>query len=100
MAIKDFLKPGFLLINIGLYMVSAILAGIVIGYFLDKWLKTSPLFFLIFLILALLKGLETLLQLHKNIRRMMMLKKINKIILINILIFSLLLFYSQNHHLF
>lgn len=60
MAIKDFLKPGFLLINIGLYMVSAILAGIVIGYFLDKWLKTSPLFFLIFLILGIIEGFRNL----------------------------------------
>jgi MFS family permease len=39
--------------TMGLSMVLALVIGILIGYFLDKWLKTGPVFFLIFMILGI-----------------------------------------------
>ena len=41
---------------IGLHMVSGPLVGVVIGYFLDRWLETSPWFKLIFLFIGIGAG--------------------------------------------
>jgi ATP synthase protein I len=38
---------------IGTIFISYILAGGVIGYFLDKWLGTSPWLFLVFFVLGM-----------------------------------------------
>ena len=42
--------------TIGLHMVSGPLVGVVIGYFLDRWLETSPWFKLIFLFIGIGAG--------------------------------------------
>jgi ATP synthase protein I len=42
--------------NIGLHMVSGVLAGFLIGYWLDKWLDTSPWLKLVFFILGVVAG--------------------------------------------
>ena len=42
--------------TIGLHMVSGPLVGVVIGYFLDRWLETSPWFKLIFLLIGIGAG--------------------------------------------
>ena len=42
--------------TIGLHMVSGPLVGVVIGYFLDRWLETSPWFKLIFLFVGIGAG--------------------------------------------
>lgn len=41
---------------IGLHMVSGILVGGVIGYFLDKWLGTGPWLMLVFFLLGVAAG--------------------------------------------
>lgn len=63
MAFLDFLKvqkqglEGLASVGtIGLHMVSGPLVGVVIGYFLDKWLETSPWFKLIFLFIGIAAG--------------------------------------------
>ena len=63
MAFRDFLKvqkqglEGLASVGtIGLHMVSGPLVGLAIGYFLDKWLETSPWCKLIFLFLGIGAG--------------------------------------------
>jgi Uncharacterized protein conserved in bacteria len=42
--------------TIGLQLVSATFIGLAMGYFLDKWLGTSPWLLVIFLILGIVAG--------------------------------------------
>ena len=41
---------------IGLHMVSGVLVGGAAGYFLDRWLDTSPWLLLVFLLLGVVAG--------------------------------------------
>jgi F0F1-type ATP synthase assembly protein I len=52
--------------TIGLSMVLALVIGILIGYFLDKWLKTGPVFFLIFMILGIVAGFRNIYVIMKR----------------------------------
>lgn len=63
MAFRDFLKvqkqglQGMTSVGvIGLHMVSGPLVGVVIGYFLDKWLGTGPWLKLVFLVVGIGAG--------------------------------------------
>lgn len=38
--------------NIGVYIVVPLVAGVFIGVYLDKWLNTKPLFVLVFILLG------------------------------------------------
>ncbi|MDR1242794.1 MAG: AtpZ/AtpI family protein [Deltaproteobacteria bacterium] len=42
--------------TIGLHMVSGVMAGFLIGYWLDKWLGTSPWLKLVFFVLGVAGG--------------------------------------------
>jgi ATP synthase protein I len=42
--------------SIGLHMVSGVLVGFLIGYWLDKWLGTSPWLKLVFFVLGVAGG--------------------------------------------
>ena len=44
--------------TIGLHMVSGILAGTAIGYFLDKWLGTDPWLLIIFAFAGIVAGFK------------------------------------------
>ena len=44
----------------GISMVLAIVIAIAIGYYLDKWFKTSPVFFLIFMVLGIIAGFRNI----------------------------------------
>ncbi len=41
-----------LLYNVGIYLMTPILLGVFIGLSLDRWLKTKPLFLILFIILG------------------------------------------------
>ena len=45
-----------LTMQIGLTMAGSILFCFVIGYYLDKWLNTKPIFIIIFILLGIVGG--------------------------------------------
>lgn len=51
-------KKLLLASSVGWVFILAILIGIGIGYILDKKFLTSPLFFIIFMILGILAGIQ------------------------------------------
>jgi ATP synthase protein I len=53
---KKYIKLLALVSTMGISMALAIVIAIAIGYYLDKWFQTSPLFFLIFMILGIIAG--------------------------------------------
>jgi ATP synthase protein I len=50
---------GFLS-SLGISMVAATLIGLAMGYYLDKWLETSPWFTLIFLVFGIIAGFRNI----------------------------------------
>ena len=52
--------------TMGISMVLAIVIAIAIGYYLDKWFQTSPLFFLIFMILGIVAGFRNIYVIMKR----------------------------------
>lgn len=50
----------------GISMVLATVIGLAIGYFLDKWLDTSPYLTLIFLIIGIIAGFRNLYVIGKR----------------------------------
>ena len=44
--------------TIGLHMVSGIAVGVLIGYFLDQWLDTSPWLTGVFLVIGIIAGFK------------------------------------------
>lgn len=55
--------------TIGLNLVSATLVGMVIGYFMDKWLGTKPWLFLFWLIMGIIAGFRMVIQDMNHIAR-------------------------------
>lgn len=49
-------KPGLLLLGVGTILTSMTVAGFLLGYLLDLWLDSSPVFMLILGFLGLLGG--------------------------------------------
>lgn len=49
--------PGLLLISVGTMLTSMIAAGFLLGYLLDTWLETLPLFMLGFGVLGFIGGI-------------------------------------------
>ena len=54
---------------IGLEMGFAVAIGVAIGYFLDRFLHTSPWLTLIFLILGVIAGFRSLFSVMKTVER-------------------------------
>ena len=55
--------------TIGLQLVSATFIGLAMGYFLDKWLGTSPWLLMLFLILGIIAGFRDVYREVKRIQR-------------------------------
>jgi len=55
--------------TIGLQLVSATFIGLAMGYFLDKWLGTSPWLLMLFLILGIVAGFRDVYREVKRIQR-------------------------------
>jgi len=45
---------------VGLHLVTATFVGLIIGYFLDKWLGTKPIFTIIFLLFGIAAGYKNM----------------------------------------
>jgi ATP synthase protein I len=63
---RKYIKLMALVSTMGISMALAIVIAIFIGYYLDKWFKTSPLFFLIFMILGIVAGFRNLYVIMKR----------------------------------
>ena len=60
---------GFLS-SVGMSMVAATFIGLAMGYYLDKWLGTSPWLTLIFLVLGIISGFRNIFILtQRELRR-------------------------------
>jgi len=55
--------------TIGLQLVSATFIGLAMGYFLDKWLGTSPWCLLVFLLLGIVAGFRDVFLEARRIQR-------------------------------
>lgn len=54
---KEQKGPGLLLISVGTMLTSMIVAGFFLGYLLDVWLDTLPIFMLVFGVLGFIGGI-------------------------------------------
>ena len=52
--------------SVGIQLVASTFVGFAIGYFLDKWLKTSPWLTIIFLIVGIIGGFLELLKVARK----------------------------------
>lgn len=52
--------------TVGMAFVSGMIVGGVMGYFIDKWLGTSPWFLFIFIILGIIAGIKNALHFLKK----------------------------------
>jgi len=57
---RKYIKLLAIVSTMGISMVLAIVIAIAIGYYLDKWFKTSPVFFLIFMVLGIIAGFRNI----------------------------------------
>ncbi len=48
--------PGLILISVGTMLSSIVVAGFLLGYWLDAWLGTTPVFMLLFGVLGFVGG--------------------------------------------
>jgi ATP synthase protein I len=55
--------PGLLLISVGTMLSSTVIAGFLLGYWVDGWLETPPIFMLIFGGVGLVGGFLKVLKL-------------------------------------
>lgn len=64
---KKYIKLLATVSTMGISMVLALVIGIAIGYYLDKWFQTKyPWFFLIFMILGIIAGFRNIYVLMKR----------------------------------
>ncbi|MDY5050013.1 MAG: AtpZ/AtpI family protein [Candidatus Mucispirillum faecigallinarum] len=63
---KSVYKQLFNASTVGMALVSGILVGGVMGYFLDKWLGTSPWLLFVFLIFGFIAGVKNALHYLKK----------------------------------
>ena len=50
-------KPNLILISVGTLLTSMILAGFILGFFVDSLFQTTPIFLLLFGFLGILGGI-------------------------------------------
>jgi ATP synthase protein I len=64
---KKYIKLLAMVSTMGLSMALAIVIGILIGYYLDRWFHTKyPWFFLIFMILGIVAGFRNIYVIMKR----------------------------------
>jgi ATP synthase protein I len=54
---------------LGIHLVATTFIGLAVGYFLDKWLGTSPWLTMIFLLLGIIAGFKNMFQEVQKIQR-------------------------------
>jgi ATP synthase protein I len=55
--------------TLGLEMGLSVAVGAVIGYYIDKWLKTEPWFLIVFLLFGVVAGFRSLYQALKRLQK-------------------------------
>lgn len=55
-------------LSMGLELISGVIVGLTIGYYLDKWFNTKPICLIIFIILGTIAGF---LNLYRKIKQLM-----------------------------
>lgn len=65
----NFVQVGGTAATIGMHMVSSIVVGIAIGYYLDDYLGTKPWLLMIFFLLGVVAGFRMVFQDFKRIQR-------------------------------
>jgi ATP synthase protein I len=63
---RKYIKLFAMVSTMGISMVLALVIAIAIGYYLDKWFQTSPVFFLIFMVLGIVAGFRNIYVLMKR----------------------------------
>ncbi len=63
---RKYIKLLAMVSTMGISMALAIVIGIIVGYYLDKWFQTSPLFFLIFMVLGIIAGFRNIYVIMKR----------------------------------
>ena len=63
---RNYIKLLAIASTMGISMVLALVIAIAIGYYLDKWFKTSPVFFLIFMVLGIIAGFRNIYVIMKR----------------------------------
>jgi ATP synthase protein I len=63
---RKYIKLMALVSSLGISMGLSIVIAIAIGYYLDKWFGTSPLFFLIFLVLGIIAAFRNIYVIMKR----------------------------------
>ncbi|MCB2082058.1 MAG: AtpZ/AtpI family protein [Hyphomicrobiales bacterium] len=66
---KETPKSGLDAMRVGLEMVVSTLVGAFLGYHLDRWLGTLPVFFIIFLFLGVAAGVLTIYKQASKLER-------------------------------
>jgi ATP synthase protein I len=55
--------------TLGLEMGLSVAVGAVIGYYIDKWLKTEPWFLIVFLLFGVVAGFRSLYRAAKRLQK-------------------------------
>ena len=63
---RKYIKLLAIASTMGISMVLALVIAIIVGYYLDKWFQTSPLFFLIFMVLGIVAGFRNIYVIMKR----------------------------------
>lgn len=67
---RELFKSLGLLSTIGISMVASTLIGLAVGYYLDRWLETSPWLTLLFLLFGIIAGFRNIFILtRRELRR-------------------------------
>ena len=67
---RQLFRTLWFLSSVGISMVAATFIGLAMGYYLDKWLGTSPWLTLVFLVLGIVSGFRNIFILtRRELRR-------------------------------
>lgn len=55
--------------TMGLHIVSAIIVGLVIGYYLDEWLGTKPYLIMVFFVFGVMAGFKMVFEDFRRLQR-------------------------------
>ena len=67
---KELFKSLGFLSSVGISLVASILIGLAMGYYLDQWLDTGPMFTLIMLLMGIISGFRNVYILtNRELRR-------------------------------
>jgi len=63
---KNLARGMSLLTQLGFTALVCVVIGVLIGYLLDRWLDTSPVFIIIFSLLGVISAIKTMIDIAKK----------------------------------